>query len=110
MALRAMSAPRSYIDEQLEIWRERRDLIFEGLRDLGLDLWKPEGAFYVLPKVDNPKELVSRLYFKYGVITYLGDWFGAPGRIRLSYALDKQEIQSGLIKISECLDEMGRGR
>ena len=110
MALRAMGVPKSYIDDQLKIWRERRDLIFEGLSALGLDLWKPEGAFYVLPKVDNPIEFVSRLFLKYKVITYLGDWFGAPGRIRLSYALDKEEIRTGLGKIAACLDEMGSGR
>jgi len=37
------------------------------------------------------------------VITYLGEWFGAPDRIRLSYALDKKEIEEGLNRIDLAL-------
>ncbi len=106
MALRAMRVPRSYIDDQLKIWRRRRDLMYAGLTSLGMELWKPEGAFYVLPKVPRPEELVTRLYLEHKVITYLGEWFGAPGRIRLSYALDEAEIEKGLEHIGICLREM----
>ena len=106
MALRAMSTPRGYIDAQLAIWRARRDLIYQGLLDLGLDLWKPEGAFYVFPKAPSPKRLVKRLFTDHQVIVYLGEWFGAPDRIRLSYALAEEQIREGLTKIGRCLDEL----
>jgi aspartate/methionine/tyrosine aminotransferase len=106
MALNAMKAPTSYFKSQLEIWKQRRDLIFEGLCNLGLELWKPEGAFYVLPKVSKPRKTVWKLYSKYKVITYLGEWFGAPDRIRLSYALDAKEIVEGLKRIKACLRTM----
>lgn len=105
MAINAMKAPKTYIEKQLEIWKQRRDIIYEGLINLGLDLWKPEGAFYVLPKVKNPRDTVWNLYKKYNVITYLGNWFGAPDRIRLSYALDIKEIEEGLKRIGRYLEE-----
>ena len=108
MALRAMGAPKSYIADQLAVWMRRRDLIYAGVKALGLDLWKPEGAFYILPKVRRARELVSRLYLEYGVITYLGEWFGAPERIRLSYALDEAEIEEGLRRIGLCLETLER--
>ncbi|MFP4016210.1 MAG: pyridoxal phosphate-dependent aminotransferase, partial [Halanaerobiales bacterium] len=109
MALQAMRAPREYIDNQLKIWYRRRDLIYEGLKELGFDLWRPEGAFYVLPSMPSQlngistKEFVWRLYNDYKVIVYLGDWFGAPGRIRLSYALDEEEMMEGLSRIQKCI-------
>ena len=103
MALAALSAPSSFISDQLEIWHQRRDLIYSGLSDLGLDLWKPEGAFYVLPKVEDPYNFVNDLFQHYRVITYLGDWFGAPDRVRLSYALDAQKIDEGLNRINNYL-------
>lgn len=106
MALRAMSAPAEYIENQLVIWRRRRELMVEGLRKIGFSLWKPEGAFYVFPSYDRPRALVERLYSKYKVITYLGEWFGAPQHVRLSYALDENEIELGLQRISECVDEL----
>lgn len=99
MALSAMKTPKSYIQQQQNIWRERRDFIYKGLTDLGFDLWKPEGAFYVLPKCRNAREFLTLLYQEYKVITYLGDWFGAPDHIRLSYALDIKQIEEGLNRI-----------
>ncbi|MBD3163577.1 aminotransferase class I/II-fold pyridoxal phosphate-dependent enzyme [Candidatus Woesearchaeota archaeon] len=104
MALNAMGAPKSYQQNQLEIWKQRRDIIYEGLQAFGLDLWKPEGAFYVLPKIKEPKKTVWNLYKNHNVITYLGEWFGAPERIRLSYALDADLIEEGLKKIGKYLE------
>lgn len=103
MALAATKVPASFIEDQLEIWRQRRDLIYNGLLKLGLDLWKPEGAFYVMPKVDNPTDFVWDLYNDYKVITYLGEWFGSPDRVRLSYALDAEKIEIGLERIGKYL-------
>lgn len=106
MALRAMGAPKSYIEHQLEIWKRRRNLIFEGLQSLGLDLWKPEGAFYVFPHITNPRKFVEKLYLEYKTISYLGDWFGAPDRVRLSYAIEEEQILRGLDRISRCLKDI----
>ncbi len=99
MALRAMKAPRSYVEKQTQIWRQRRDFIHGGLVAMGFDLWKPEGAFYVLPKIKNSERVVTELFYKHKVIVYDGAWFGAPGRIRLSYALELPKIREGLSRI-----------
>ncbi|MDD5216572.1 MAG: pyridoxal phosphate-dependent aminotransferase [Candidatus Omnitrophica bacterium] len=106
MALSAMKAPKEYIHRQQKIWRQRRDYIYEGLLNLGFDLWKPEGAFYVLPKCKNARKFLSLLYQDYQVITYLGEWFGAPDRIRLSYALDIKQIEEGLGRIQEAMKKV----
>ncbi|MBD3379821.1 MAG: aminotransferase class I/II-fold pyridoxal phosphate-dependent enzyme [Candidatus Omnitrophica bacterium] len=106
MALRAMSVPRSYIRDQQEIWRRRRDFIYKGFRELGFELWRPEGAFYILPRCANAREFVSLLYNEYKVIVYLGEWFGAPDHIRLSYALDMSEIEEGLSRIKDAMKKV----
>lgn len=106
MALRAMSVPRQYILDQQNIWRERRDMIYKGFCDLGFELWKPEGAFYILPKCKNAREFLKTLYFDHKVIFYLGEWFGAPDHIRLSYALDTKLIQEGLGRIKEAMKKV----
>lgn len=106
MALSTMSAPKEYIEHQTQIWRERRDFIYKGLQDLGFDLWKPEGAFYVLPKCKNARKFLTLLYQEYKVITYLGEWFGAPDRIRLSYALDVKQIEEGLDRIRQAMKKI----
>ena len=106
MALRAMAAPREYIADQKKIWRERRDMIYKGFCDLGFELWKPEGAFYIFPKCKNAREFTTTLYCEHKVITYLGEWFGAPDHIRLSYALDAKEIEEGLDRIKAAMKKV----
>jgi len=104
MAYEATKVPKSYVEEQTRIWEDRRDAIYEGLVGLGLDLWKPEGAFYVFPKIKNPQKTVWDLFKKHKVITYLGEWFGDDTRIRLSYALDINKIEEGLKRIKKYLE------
>ena len=106
MALSTLNTSKEYTRKQREIWKARRDHIYRGLQDLGFDLWRPEGAFYVLPKCKNARQFVSRLYENQKVITYLGEWFGAPDRIRLSYALDVKLIDEGLGRIREAMKKV----
>ena len=106
MALHAMKAPKEYIKKQQLIWRERRDYIYQGFLSLGFDLWKPEGAFYVLPKCNNARKFLSVLFQEYKVIAYLGEWFGAPERLRFSYALDIKQIEEGLNRIRDAMKKV----
>lgn len=105
MAYAATKVPKSFINNQLNIWKERRDLIYNGLLDLGFDLWEPEGAFYVLPIVKNPKDFVLDMFDKYKVITYFGEWFGADNRVRFSYALNAEKIEEGLKRVKKYLEK-----
>jgi aspartate/methionine/tyrosine aminotransferase len=105
MAFEALKTPKSFIKKHLDIWRQRRDLIYSGLQELGLDLWKPEGAFYVFPEMENSRKAVWNLYKRHKVITYLGEWFGVKDRIRLSYAIDIQKIEEGLNRIRNYLEK-----
>ncbi len=105
MALRATSVSREFLNAQCGIWMQRRDYIYNGLKEMGFDLWNPEGAFYVLPKIKNSSQVVTDLYNKHKVIVYDGEWFGAPDRIRLSYALELPKIAEGLKRIGEYLDD-----
>lgn len=99
MALRATKVPRSFVKRQTAVWKARRDAMYDGLSAMGFTLWKPEGAFYVLPKIRNSARVVTELYRNHDIIVYDGAWFGAPGHIRLSYALELPRIKEGLSRI-----------
>lgn len=103
MALAAMGDKQKYVEEHAKIWRERRDLMCAGMKKLGLDLWEPEGAFYVFPKFRNPDRALHDLYYNHKIITYNGQWFGAEDRLRFSYALDTKKIEEGLRRVGEFL-------
>lgn len=103
MAFCATKVPKKYVQSQVEIWKKRRDMIYKGMLELGLDVWKPEGAFYILPKIKNPRRFVWDMFKKHKVITYLGEWFGASNRVRFSYALDTDKIEEGLKRVGKYL-------
>ena len=103
MAYHATKVPKSFVRSHVKIWRQRRDFIYEKMLELGLDVWKPEGAFYILPKIKNPRKFVWEMFRKYKVITYLGEWFGVNDRVRFSYALDIKEIEEGLKRVGKYL-------
>jgi aspartate aminotransferase len=103
VALAAMNARNPYVAEHFEIWKDRRNKMYDGMKALGLELYKPEGAFYVLPKIKNPNKAMHDLYYRYHMITYDGTWFGAPDRLRFSYALSSEKIDEGLKRLKEFL-------
>ena len=104
MGLAAMSERATYVASHVPIWAKRRDIMYSGLRDLGLDVWKPEGAFYVFPKIQNSTRAMHDLYANYEMITYDGTWFGAPDRLRFSYALGVEKIEEGLKRLKKFLE------
>ncbi len=104
MALAALNTPDSYIVGNVALWKERRDLMYAGMRDLGLTLSRPEGAFYVLPKFRDSGSVVATLYHTYKMITYDGAWFGAPDHVRFSYALTPEKIAEGLTRLKKFME------
>ena len=49
---KALEFPASFYDALLEEYRERRDLIANGLADLGFQVSRPAGAYYVMVGID----------------------------------------------------------
>ncbi len=104
MAFAATNVPESFLLETLETWRKRRDLFYRGMLDLGLDVIKPEGAFYLFPKIKNPDKAINDLYYDHNLIAYSGSWFGDDERMRFSYALDVEKIEIGLERLGKYLE------
>src|SRR6266850_2116022 len=78
-------------------YREKRDLMYEGLTRIGYQCVKPQGAFYVFPKtpIDDDVAFV-RLLAEEGVLTVPGSGFGMPGHIRISLTVERETVVRGL--------------
>jgi aspartate aminotransferase len=78
-------------------YREKRDLMYEGLRRIGYECVKPQGAFYVFPRTPIPDDVAFvRLLAEEGVLTVPGSGFGAPGHIRISLTVDRDTVVRAL--------------
>ena len=51
----AMGLPASYYAELAAGYRERRDLLCDALEELGFDLRRPDGSYYVLCDIGPPR-------------------------------------------------------
>ena len=86
-----------------DIFRSRRDYVYHRLTSMGLEVQKPEGAFYVLIDFRNydPDSLrfCKRLLAEGLVGLVPGVYFGAEGFARLSYCYSDEELQLGLDRL-----------
>jgi aspartate aminotransferase len=91
----ALSGPQDRVQEMVESFQRRRDVLLDGLEDIGLETPTPEGAFYAMPKVPEGwvDEVLSR-----DVVVVPGSAFGdhGEGYARISYAIDTEDIKEAL--------------
>ena len=90
----------------------RRRLILDLLREIGLDCFEPEGAFYVFPSIRSTgltsEEFCRRLLTEKHVAVVPGTAFGdcGEGFVRISYCYSVQHIREALSRMGEFLREL----
>lgn len=109
----AVKSPQDCVDEMLQTFRKRRDLITKGLSDIeGIELDLPGGAFYVFPDVSaygmKSYDLVLKLIENTNVVTVHGSAFGKYGEgfLRLCYAVSTERIEQALSRLDSYLPKL----
>src|SRR5436189_1163684 len=86
-------------DQVIDIapYREKRDLMYDGLTKIGYQCVKPQGAFYVFPRTPIADDVAFvRLLADEGVLTVPGSGFGMPGHIRISLTVERETVVRAL--------------
>jgi len=110
-AITALAEGEAFVKGMVERYRSQRDLMYSRLiRMKGLEVKKPEGAFYVFPRVEGLKdsfEFAKDLLLKKAVGVAPGCAFGLGGEgcIRLCFAADHEVIAPALDRLEEYLAE-----
>jgi aspartate aminotransferase len=100
--LAAMHVAEGELERRRGEYRQRRDLLVNGLRNLGFECVLPQGAFYAFPSSarvhPDSREAAAILLDKAHVATIPGVVFGAEGEghLRFGYATGVDEIEAGL--------------
>jgi aspartate/methionine/tyrosine aminotransferase len=119
-AAQAYCGPQEETEKMVSEFKDRRNLIVEGLNDIeGFKCSIPGGAFYIFPNVTKAcrnldlagsKELQEYLLYKAGVAVLPRTSFGIKNidenqeYIRLSYATSKDNIIEGLRRIKKAVE------
>jgi aspartate/methionine/tyrosine aminotransferase len=109
-AIEALTGPRGDVDNMVQEFKKRRDIIVDGLNAIkGFRCLKPLGAFYVFPNIQgtgkSSKDLAELLLNQGGVACLSGTAFGkfGEGYLRFSYANSVENIQTALERIRKVL-------
>src|SRR5207247_2178872 len=82
-AVAALSSSQACVAESRKIYKERRDVLCDGLSAAGFEVLRPKATFYVLvvcPKGLSSIQFASAL-LDGGVVATPATGFGAPGRV-----------------------------
>ena len=106
----ALDGPDDSINEMMEKFTARRNLIHQGLNDLpGIECSLPGGAFYAFPKVIgtgmNGSEFCKKAMHEAGVAIVPGSAFGKTCNdyVRFSFAASRDNISQALENIKKML-------
>ena len=94
----------------------RRNYIVSGLNELGLECFKPRGAFYVFPKITSTgltsREFSLQLLREKKVAVVPGTAFGpsGEGHVRCSYATGLEQIKVALERIGEFCSQLNASK
>jgi aspartate aminotransferase len=88
----------------LAIYQDKRDLMCNGLAEIGYEVNKPQGAFYVFLKTPIPDDLAFvRILQAEGVLAVPGSGFGRGGYTRLSLTVPRETIERSMAAFARAL-------
>ncbi len=104
----ALKTEDSILSSLRQTYQQRRDLLYKGLKEIGLDVKRPLATFYLWAKVPEgftSEEFTIHLLQKAGVLTTPGNGFGEPGEgyIRFALTTSLQRIEEAVQRIKESL-------
>ncbi len=112
-AIEALRNGDADIKKMLDDYDMRRRFTVNGFREIGLDCFEPEGAFYVFPCIKSTglssEEFCEKLIMSKRVAVVPGNAFGdcGEGYIRVSYCYSIDNIKEAVRRIGEFIKELG---
>ena len=81
----------------INIYKQKRDYIYDELIQIGYECVKPDGAFYLFPKspIEDDAKFVNILQNS-KVLTVPGRGFGLAGYFRISYSVDDWVLEGSI--------------
>jgi aspartate aminotransferase len=90
------------VEEMVDAFAERRNLIVDLFRDHGVDVSEPGGAFYLFaPVADDDASWCEAAIDDAHVACVPGHAFGSPGYVRFSYANSSERIRQAVERLAD---------
>ena len=104
-AIEALRACDDEVEDMRNSYNQRRRFLMHSFREMGIDCFEPEGAFYAFPSIQkfglSSEEFANRLLKEQKVAIVPGTAFGdcGEGYLRVSYAYSVDELKAALTRL-----------
>ncbi len=116
-AQEALEGDQSFVKQIRNIFKERHDLILEGLNRIpGIQCAPAGGTFYIFPDcnavidqsrdINDDLQLAEYLLEEGKLAVVPGSAFGTPGYLRLSFACSMDNIREGLKRMETAINKL----
>jgi len=101
----ALEGDQTCVENMNNEYAERRNILVDGLVDMGLVIEKPLATFYLwieVPKGYTSAEFTSHLLLRGGIVVTPGNGFGAAGEgyVRMALCVGKERLKEVIKRIS----------
>ncbi len=102
----ALTFDQKCVADMTALYRERRDVLVQGLKGLGLAVDAPKATFYVwcpCPTGLTSAEFTTRLLNECGIVSTPGNGFGAAGEgyVRFALTVDKGRLAEAVGRLAQ---------
>lgn len=110
-AIYAMKNCDAEVEAMRQEYDSRRKVIFQGLKDIGLSVFEPRGAFYIFPNITctglSSEDFCNKLLEEEHVAVIPGTAFGENGEgfVRISYASSMENIKEALVRMGRFVNK-----
>jgi LL-diaminopimelate aminotransferase len=106
--IEALNTDDTVLKKIRDTFQLRRDVLYNGLKKIGMEVQKPQATFYLwarVPKGFTSSEFVAHLLNNAGVLGTPGNGFGAPGEgyIRFALTAPAKRIKEAVERIGKVL-------
>lgn len=81
----------------VSVYETNANILYDELVELGFEVVKPGGSFYIFPKaLEEDANVFSEKAKKYDLMLVPGDSFGCPGYFRIAYCVPTEKVKRSL--------------
>ncbi len=94
----------------LSVYETNMNLLYDVLKELGFEVVRPGGTFYIFPKcLEEDATAFCKKAMKYDLILVPSDNFGVNGYFRMAYCIDTEKVERSIPVIRKFVkEEYGR--
>ncbi|MFA5113424.1 MAG: LL-diaminopimelate aminotransferase [Candidatus Margulisiibacteriota bacterium] len=105
-AIEALSGPQQCVEDNRQVFEERRNVLIDGLNSLGWKMARPQATFYMwvpVPKGETSASFTEKLLDKCGILVVPGNGYGPSGKgyVRFAITLPKERIAEAIQRLKK---------